>query len=132
MAMRSSSHLWYSGHSRKYFPGFNYFLKCFLTTEVCPNNLSLMRINRWLESPSATLAFQNLPRVSSTNVPGQITIRSRLAFAVFYKFCRSLKMEISRNFGVLKLLGREDYDIFQVYKYECILHPCTRNSFFRF
>ena len=39
---------------------------------------------------------------------------SRPAETILAKCARFLKMEISRNFGVLKLLGKDDYEIFQV------------------
>jgi len=39
---------------------------------------------------------------------------SRPAETILAKCARFLKMEISRNFGVLKLLGKDDYEIFQI------------------
>ena len=39
---------------------------------------------------------------------------SRPAEIILAKCARFLKVEISRNFGFLKLLGKEDYEIFQV------------------
>ena len=39
---------------------------------------------------------------------------SRPAETILAKCARFLKIEISRNFGILKLLSKDDYEIFQV------------------
>ena len=39
---------------------------------------------------------------------------SRPAETILAKCARFLKIEIARNFGILKLLSKDDYEIFQV------------------
>ena len=47
---------------------------------------------------------------------------SRPAETILAKCARFLKIEISRNFGILKLLSKDDYEIFQVATLYFTLH----------
>ena len=64
---------------------------------------------------------------------------SRPAETILAKCARFLKIEITRNFGILKLLSKDDYEIFQVWlhlDYQCdsceILNWFPLNSIFTF
>ena len=60
------------------------------------------------------LLFMALLMFQLARVAMEYSCFSRPAETILAKCARFLKIEISRNFGVLKLLSKDDYEIFQV------------------